>query len=213
MIPLPDGADYATASALGIAGGAGWGALERAGVGPGDRVLVLGATGTAGSIAVQGARLLGADRIVAAGRNERRLERALELGADDTVHLEADDLVVRFKESAGDEGPTVVLDFVWNGPLVAASEASAPHARLVNVGQSAGPEAALTSAAVRGKELDVLGYSLFARTPVELSALYLGLLSRAQAGDIRVDIETFSLAEVDEAWRRQAAGAKSVVML
>ncbi len=214
LIPVPDAVDVAQAAALGIAGIAGWGAVQRARVAAGDRVLVLGGTGTAGSVAVQAARLFGAERVVAAGRDPERLARARELGADDTVGLEdAGELAARFKEACGGGGPTAVIDFVWNGPAVAAAEAATPHARLVNVGQSAGAEAPLTSAAVRGKELDVLGFSNFARSPEELRELYLGLLARAQAGDVRVPVETFSLDEVDEAWRRQAAGAKSVVLI
>jgi hypothetical protein len=65
---------------------------------------------------------------------------------------------------------------------------------------------------VRGKELELLGFSNFGRTPDELRELYLGLLAHAQAGRINVPLETFSLDEVDEAWRRQGAGAKSVVV-
>jgi NADPH:quinone reductase-like Zn-dependent oxidoreductase len=213
LIAIPDDADFALAAALGIAGVAGWGAVQRANVGAGDRVLILGATGTAGKVALQGARLLGAQRVVAAGRHRERLEETRELGADETVQLDAGDVVARFKEASGGIGPTVVIDMLWGAPVVAAVEAAAPRARIVNVGQSAGPEAPLTSAAVRGKELDILGFSNFGRTPQELRDLYLGLLAHAQAGRIRVPLETFSLDEVDEAWRRQAAGAKSVVVV
>jgi NADPH:quinone reductase-like Zn-dependent oxidoreductase len=214
LIPIPDAVDDATAVALGLAGVAGWGALRRGRIGSGDRVLVLGATGTAGSVALQGARTLGAERIVAAGRDAERLARTRELGADATVRLDGgDDLAARIKDACGGDGPTAVVDLLWNGPLVAASEAAARGARLVNVGQSAGPEAPLTSAAVRGKELELLGFSNFARTPDELRDLYLSLLEHAQAGEIRVAVETFTLDELDEAWRRQAAGAKAVVLL
>jgi NADPH2:quinone reductase len=214
LIPVPDAVDDATAVALGLAGVAGWGALRRGRIGSGDRVLVLGATGTAGSVALQGARTLGAERIVAAGRDAERLARTRELGADATVRLDGrDDLAARIKDACGGDGPTAVVDLLWNGPLVAASEAAARGARLVNVGQSAGPEAPLTSAAIRGKELELLGFSNFARTPDELRDLYLSLLEHAQAGEIRVAVETFTLDELDEAWRRQAAGAKAVVLL
>src|SRR5689334_19517906 len=73
---LPDGDDDGAAVALGVAGLAGWLALaDRAKVHDGDTVLVLAATGTAGAVAVQVARLLGASRVVAAGRDPKRLER------------------------------------------------------------------------------------------------------------------------------------------
>jgi len=68
LVAVDADVDDATAVALGIAGIIGWDAVERGRVGPGDRVLVLGASGTAGSIAVQGAKLRGADLVVAAGR-------------------------------------------------------------------------------------------------------------------------------------------------
>lgn len=212
LIPIPDDADDAIAAALGIAGVAGWGAVMRARIGPGDRVLILGATGSAGMVALQGARLLGAQRVVAVGRDPERLEAAREHGADEIVRLGSLDVVARFKVASGGVGPTVVIDMLWGEPVVAAAEAAAPHARIVNVGQSAGAEAPLTSAAVRGKELELLGFSNFGRTPAELRELYLGLLAHAEAGRIRVPLETFSLDDVARAWDRQAAGAKSVVV-
>src|SRR5687767_12485124 len=104
---VPEGADPAVAAALGIAGLAGWMPLAwRAPVRADDRVLVLGATGTAGRVAVQTAKLLGAGHVVAAGRDAGRLERALELGADATVPLD------------GDYGePTYVFDPLCGEPL------------------------------------------------------------------------------------------------
>lgn len=113
LITLPEGTDEALAAALGIAGIAGWGAAQRARITSGDRVLVLGATGTAGSVALQAARVLGADRVVAAGRNRERLARTLELGAAATVQIDGGELAARFKETCGGEGPTAVLDFLW----------------------------------------------------------------------------------------------------
>jgi NADPH:quinone reductase-like Zn-dependent oxidoreductase len=212
LIAIPDDANDAVAAALGIAGVAGWGAVMRARIGPGDRVLILGATGSAGMVALQGARLLGAQRVVAVGRDPGRLEAAREHGADEIVRLGGPDVIARFREASGGVGPTVVIDMLWGEPVVAAAEAAAPRARIVNVGQSAGAEAPLTSAAVRGKELELLGFSNFGRTPAELRELYLGLLAHAQSGRIRVPLETFSLDDVAVAWDRQAAGAKSVVV-
>ncbi|HSD01094.1 MAG TPA: hypothetical protein VLB81_01905, partial [Gaiellales bacterium] len=88
---IPAEADPVAATALGIAGLAGWLAVEERGrIQEGDRVLVLGATGTVGSVAVQAARLLGASRVVAAGRDAARLERSLKVGADATVALDGD---------------------------------------------------------------------------------------------------------------------------
>ena len=208
LVPVDSDVDDATAVALGIAGIIAWDALERGRIGPGDRVLILGATGTAGGIAVQGAKLRGAAFVVAAGRDPARLERARALGADATVTLDAD-LAAPFRG----EGPTVVLDALWGAPVAAAVEVAAPRARIVHFGQSAGPEASFESAAVRGKELELLGQSNFARTKEELHESHAELLRRVAAGEIRVEFETFGLGDVQQAWTHQASGGKAVVVI
>jgi NADPH2:quinone reductase len=213
-IPVPDHLDDPAAVACGIAGVAGWMPVaRRAPVQPGDRVLVLGATGTVGSVAVQAARALGAERIVAAGRNSDKLERLRELGADEVVLLEGDDLVERFREACGGDGPTLVVDPLWGEPVRAAVDAAAPRARVVQVGQSAGPEATLLSGSVRLKGLSILGHSNFVLSREELRAAYLDVAEHIAAGRIRIDVEVFALDEVAEAWAHQAAGAKSVIRL
>jgi NADPH:quinone reductase len=211
-IPVPDALDDATAAACGIAGVAGWVPVaRRAPVRPDDRVLVLGATGTVGSVAVQATRVLGAERIVAAGRNADRLERVRELGADEVVLLDGDDVEERFREACGGDGPTLVVDPLWGEPIRAAVDAAAPRARVLQLGQSAGPEATLTSGSVRLKALSILGHSNFVLSFPELRDAYLEVAGHVAAGRITIDVETFALDEVAEAWAQQAAGAKSVV--
>jgi len=189
---VPDGADPALAAALGIAGLAGWMPLAwRAPVREADRVLVLGATGTAGVVALQAARLLGASHVVAAGRDPKRLERALELGADEAVPLDGD-----FGE------PTYVFDPLCDEPLERAIAAAAPGARIVQLGQSAGPAATLPSAAIRGKQLELYGFSNFAVPPDVLAEHYRRLIEHALAGEIQVDFERVSLEELGDAWGR-----------
>ena len=213
-ISLPDAIDDAAAAACGIAGIAGWLPLaERAAVRSDDRVLVLGATGTVGSVAVQAARLLGAAGVVAAGRDPDRLARARSLGADDTVSLDGDDLAGRLRKASGGEGPTLVIDALWSEPLRAAVEAAAPGARIVHIGQSAGPETTLASAAVRGKRLSILGHSNFVLTPSELGQAYRDVAEHVAAGRITIDVETFSLDGIADAWAAQGSGAKAVVRL
>ena len=189
---VPDGADPALAVALGIAGLAGWMPLAwRAPVQPDDRVLVLGATGTAGEVALQTARLLGAAHIVAAGRDPSRLERALELGADEAVPLDGD-----FGE------PTYIFDPLCGEPLEWAVAAAAPGARIVQLGQSAGPAATLPSAAIRGKQLELYGFSLFAVPADVLAEHYRRLVGHAVAGEIQVELERVGLDEIGAAWGR-----------
>ncbi len=217
LIPLPDGVVDDQALACGIAGLAGWLPVSwRAPVGPEDRVLVLGATGTVGLAAVQGAALRGAARVVAAGRNPEGLERAANAGADATVRIdEVDDLAAAFKEAAGGDGPTVVVDPLWGEPARAAMEAAAPGARIVQLGQSAGAEASIASATIRGKQLNILGYSNFGVPRETLRAGYLDLVRRVVAGEVRFETDVYPLDRVAEAWQRQAAGphAKIVVTI
>jgi len=215
--PLPDAVSDAVAASCGIAGMAGWMPLAwRAPVRRDDRVLVLGATGTVGLVAVQTAKLLGAAHVVAVGRNVERLERATELGADATVALEeGTDLVAAFKDASGGAGPTHIVDMLWGAPAAAAIQAAAPGWRLVQLGQSAGADATIGSAAVRGKMGEVYGYTDFS-VPIDVyREQYLRLVDHAAAGGIAFDIETYPLDRIAEAWERQAAGpsAKIVVTL
>jgi NADPH2:quinone reductase len=213
-IPLPDAASDEIAASCGIAGMAGWMPVAwRAPVRKDDRVLVLGATGTVGLVAVQAAKLLGATRVVAAGRDSERLKRAVELGADAAVSLDEDDLVAAFKEAAGGEGPTHIVDMLWGAPAAAAIQAAVPGWRLVQVGQSAGAEATLASAAIRGKMGEIYGFTDFAVPKDEFREQYLRLVGHAAAGEIVFDIETYSFDRVAEAWERQAAGAHAKLVV
>ena len=213
-IPLPEAVSDELATSCGIAGMAGWMPVAwRAPVRKDDRVLVLGATSTVGLVAVQAAKLLGATHIVAAGRNPKRLERAAELGADATVSLEEDDLAAAFKEAAGGNGPTYIVDTLWGAPVAAAIQAAAPGWRMVQVGQSAGAEASLASAAIRGKMGELYGYTDFAVPKDEFREQYLRLVGHAAAGEIIFDIDSYPLERIAEAWERQATGAKAKIVV
>jgi NADPH:quinone reductase len=215
-LPLPEGVSDELAAACGTAGLAGWlPVVWRAETGPGDRVLVLGGTGTVGLAAVQAARVRGAERIVAAGRRPEGLEAARKAGADAVVRLDEPDLAAALKEAAGGDGPTVVIDPLWGEPLVAATEAAAPGARIVQIGQSAGPAATLASGVVRGKQLEIYGYSNFV-VPAEMRrGAYAEIVDHAARGDIDFPIEAYPFEQASDAWERQAGGpgAKLVVRL
>jgi NADPH:quinone reductase-like Zn-dependent oxidoreductase len=215
-IDVPDGADPAVAAGLGIAGLAGWLPFAwRAPLEGGENVLVLGATGSVGLVAVQTAKLLGAARVVAAGRSPEGLERATALGADAVLRLdETDDLAAAFKDAFGGDGPSYVFDPLWGAPVAAAAQAAVPWATIVNLGQSAGATSELASAAVRFKSLSILGHTNFAVPPDELAEHYRRLVEHVTAGDIAFDVERVPLDDVGAAWQRQAdgAGAKLVVV-
>ena len=207
-VELPEGVDPALAGALGIAGLAGWLPFAwRAPLEGGETVLVLGATGSVGIVAVQAAKLLGAARVVAAGRSAEGLERALAHGADAAVRLgESDDLVTTFQDAFDGDGPSYVFDALWAAPAAAALQAAAPYARIVNLGQSAGAEATLTSAAVRGKNLTILGMTVYRVPPAELAEQYSRLVGHAVSGEISLDVERVPLDDVESAWQRHAEG-------
>jgi len=209
VYPLPDEIDPAVAAALGISGLAGWLPLAwRAPVQQGETVLVLGATGAAGTVALQAARLLGASRVVAVGRNAAALERATELGADATVELKGgDDLAGRLREACGGDGATYVYDPLWAEPLAAALDAAAPRARIVCLGRSAGPTLTIPSRPVVGRGLTIHGHSMYEVPEEEFAAHHARLVAHVLAGGITVDVERVPLEQLPEAWRRKAAGA------
>ena len=214
LVPVPEGVGDAVAVAAGIAGIAGWLPVAwRSPVQEGDRVLVLGATGTAGSVAVQGARLLGAERVVAVGRDPERLRRAEQRGADAAIRLGGGDLAAEVEDAFEGDGPTLIVDMLWGEPLQSVLAAAAPGGRVVHVGQSAGAEATLRSADVRGKQLAILGYSSFGLAPETKRAGYLQLLEHVEAGRIVLEHETFALEDMAGAWAAQAEGRKAVVLL
>jgi NADPH2:quinone reductase len=216
VVDVPEGADPVLAAGLGIAGLAGWLPFAwRARLTGGENVLVLGATGSVGLVAVQSAKLLGAGRVVAVGRSAAGLERAAEHGADATLQLDQhSDLVTAFKEAFGGVGPSYVFDALWGEPAAAAVLAAAPQATIVNLGQSAGATAPLSSEAVRFKSLAILGFSVYTVSFDVLAEHYRRLVDHAVAGDIWLDIEQVPLDSFTDAWRRQAegAGAKLVVV-
>ena len=215
LFDVPDDLDDGVAVALGIAGLAAWLPLAwRAKVKEGETVLVMGATGVLGSIAVQAAKLLGAGRVVAAGRDAEGLERAARLGADATVDLTAtDDPTAAHLEAAGGEGPDVIIDPVWGEPGAAAMRSLAPFGRHVQIGNSADPELKLMAPEFRNNMSEVLGYTSFRVPTADQADAYAALTAHAAAGRIQVDVERMPLADVAQAWERQAAFAHRKLVL
>ncbi len=208
VIPLPENISDPVAACLGIAGWAGWLSVAwRAKLVKGEKVLVLGATGAVGQVAIQAAKLLGAGRIVAAGRDAASLEGARQLGADALVVLDgrpAPELAAAFTQAAG--GPLdVVIDPLWGVPALGAIMAAAPNARLVNLGQSAGDPLPLPSAAIRGKMVSVLGYTNALVPREERQAAFLKMVEHASKGELKINHEVFSLEQAPEAWKAQMA--------
>ncbi|HEY3190801.1 MAG TPA: zinc-binding alcohol dehydrogenase family protein [Solirubrobacteraceae bacterium] len=205
-ITLPAEIDPALAVSFGIAGLAAWLSLDwRAQLREGEIVLVLGASGVVGQIAVQAARLLGAGRVVAAARSPEGLDRARTLGADAVVNLAAaaDDLADALREAAGGDGFDVVIDPLWGEPAAAAIAACRVRGRLVQLGESADPYSALASATIRGKLLDIRGHTNFMAPPEVKREAFERMVEHGAAGELKVEVERVPLDRVADAWQRQ----------
>jgi NADPH:quinone reductase-like Zn-dependent oxidoreductase len=216
VLPLPEGVDPVLAAAVGNSGTAAFMPLvEDARLGAGETVLVLGASGAVGQLAVQLAHRRGAGRVVGVARNRAALERLLGLGADAVVELRADesadDLATRLLAAAGPVD--VVLDGVYGLPLEAALQVCAPRARVVNIGNGAGATARIPAGLLRGKQLTLSGFAglhtpLRAKEPA-LSWLWAALTK----GELAVEVRTFALDGLPAAWRAQATSPHAKCVL
>jgi NADPH:quinone reductase len=215
-LALPEEIDNAAAASLGLSAIAAWMALTwRGQLQPGEQVLVLGASGAVGQVAVQAARLLGAGRVIAASRNEAGRTRALARGADAVVDLTGEDVVEISKRiSAACKGPLdLVIDPVWGPPAEAAIRALGIGGRLVNIGSSAGSTVPIESASLRSRLHNILGYTNNGLTGQQKAAAFSEILTHAAAGRISVERETLPLSRISEAWERQAASAHRKLIL
>jgi NADPH:quinone reductase len=215
LVELPDeSVDDALAACLGVAGLAAWLSLEwRGDLREGETVLVLGASGAVGVIAVQAAKLLGAGRVVAAARSEKGLERARELGADATVKLGGQEDLAGALADACQGQLDLVIDPLWGEPGAAALKATSFGGRLVQLGQSAGAEATISSGSIRTKLVSVLGHTNFAAPAEVRNDAYLRMVEHAAAGELTVDYELLPLERVAEAWERQKASPNRKLVL
>ncbi len=205
MVALPPG-DVVAAALEGSAIAA-LGALRRGGLTRGLTVVVLGANGVVGQLALQLAHLAGA-RVVAVARGAAALARAGQLGAHALVDATTDDidaLAAAIADACG-TGADLVLDPVWGVPAAAALRALAPHGRLVNLGDSAGAVLTLPSALLRSRSLQILGWTN-ADSPWDTQgALLAEVVQHATEGRLVVDTETAPLDHVEDAWERRTAG-------
>ena len=212
VVPIPDGVTDVEAAAIGMSGVAAWMALtDRGRLRPGERVLVLGAGGAVGQAAVAAAKALGAGRVVAVCRSEEAQARARRCGADLVVPLsgDVDHLTARFQDAVGGS-VDVVVDPVFGPAATAASRVLAPKGRLVNLGGASGDAAEFSSAVLRSRTAEVLGYTNAALTHDERRAALEAVFSHAAEGRLAVEHEVVPLTEVGAAWTRQAEGRAGV---
>jgi NADPH:quinone reductase-like Zn-dependent oxidoreductase len=173
-------------------------------------VLIIGATGTSGKLAVAAARQAGAGRIVAAGRRQSVLDA---LGVDATVDLslEGAELVQAFAAAASPNGYQVIVDYIWGAATEAllatlnnhdlSSYAGGRGIRLVNVGSMAGPDIRLPAAVLRSNQLQIMGSGTGNFPPVaEMQRYASEILALAAAGEISVETQEHDLSEIADVW-------------
>jgi NADPH2:quinone reductase len=221
-LPVPAGADDVTAAAFANPGMAAWKTIMWEGeLVPGQRVLVLGATGTSGRIAAQLAKRNGA-RVVVAGRNQRVLDQLTSVGADTAIRVDRPPGELAAAIAA--EGPyDLVVDYLWGAPAEAAFAALArtgtrasyapERIRYVLVGMTAGEVAGLPAIALRAAPIQLTGSGIGgAASLADAAAAYDSLLKQVLAGEITLDIDPVPLARVEDAWP-EADGGRRIVFV
>lgn len=205
LVAVPDGVPDAVAASLGIAGLAGWMPVrERGRLVPGETVIVLGASGVVGQVAVQAARIGGARWVVAVARSAQGRERALRLGADAAVAV-GPDLPAELA-GACDGGADLVVDALWGEAAGAAIPLLRRGGRLVQVGNAGGPTLELVAGLLRGRRADLLGFSVLVEDPSDLRRAYTELAEATAAGEVEIGIDEIPLADAPSAWARQISG-------
>ena len=211
-IALPDGLDALTAAGIANPGMSSWVALQmRAQFRAGESVLILGATGAAGQLAVQIAKRLGARRVVAAGRNPQALESLKTLGADAVIGLEQsrDALVAAFRSEIVEHGVDVVLDYLWGEPAESVLAAiaqkglshAAPRIRFVQIGQSAGATITLPAATLRSSGVEIAWQRIRQRVDEgDLSRRSRNSSRRRRRLRLRRRVKAAALRDVEALW-------------
>ncbi|MBB1199497.1 zinc-binding alcohol dehydrogenase family protein [Enterobacteriaceae bacterium 89] len=217
-VALADGLDDAAAAAMANPGMSAWAALvNRAGFQAGETVLVNGATGSAGQLAVQLARYLGAKKVIATGRNASVLA---SLGADETILLTGDEktLYQAFSEQAAAQ-IDVVIDYLWGNVAEPLLKALAKHTpgtkpvRYVQVGSQAGQDITLPGAVLRSSPILLMGSGIGSLALPELVEATGKMLNAAVAGKFTIAHKTVPLSEVAQAWPLDDSKNRTVFLL
>jgi NADPH:quinone reductase-like Zn-dependent oxidoreductase len=220
-IELPDDADAAKVAAAMNPAMSSWVALRRrVPLEPGQSVLVLGATGNAGAMAVQVAKHLGAGRVVGAGRDLDRLRALTAAGVDDVVQLTDDRAATDNALAAAAADADIVIDYLWGKPaqnaMIALLTARSDRSRAMNwiqIGAVAGAAVELPSVALRSANFRLQGSGQGAVAPEAYLAELPSLVEQITAGAISVKPNTVPLADVEAVWDRADARGKRTVLL
>jgi len=215
--PVPEGLEDIQAAAIVNPGMSAWLSLQhRAALVAGETVLVLGATGVAGQLAVQAARHLGAKRVIGVGRNVQPLA-ASDVDAIISLNQPEDAVRDAFAAEAA-RGIDVVIDYLWGRPTELLLEAiaksfrsgSARATRLVEVGSSAGNTISLPAAALRSVNLTLCGSGLGSVPLEQVIGAIPTFFQMAAAGTLKIAVEPVPLVQEQEAWSRVEKGRRIV---
>ncbi|MEV5720536.1 zinc-binding alcohol dehydrogenase family protein [Amycolatopsis mediterranei] len=217
--PIAEGIDPAVATVLGTAI-TGMSITTAAGFVPGETVLVQGATGVAGRLAVKVARLLGAGRIVATGRDDDQLREVQAIGADTVINtaVSDDELAQAFVDAKGD-GYDIVVDYLWGRPteillrsLVPESFAFPKPTRVIQVGESAGSTLTIAAESLRTSGVEIYGAAK-GLGPQTMGQVYDQVVTWAQSGELTFDMARVPLSDIETAWQRtDLRGTRLVVV-
>ncbi len=225
IIPVPEELDFITAAALPNAVmGSAMGLKFKAGMKPGDTVLINGATGVTGKIAVQVAKLYGAKKIIATGRNEESLQLLLALGADEVVSLKQsdEDFKAKIKEIHSETPVDIILDYLWGHSVemmlnaLKGNGTFSHKTRLVSVGGMSADIIQLSSQILRGTDIQISGSGLGSWTKEETHLLFTEIIPEmfqaAVAGNIKIDTQTADIKDVEALWNTEIPAGKRLVL-
>lgn len=226
IVKLPEGIDDATAAALpnAVAGSA-MALRFRANMTPGETVLINGATGFTGKMAVQIAKHYGAKKIIVTGRNEEILQTLLALGADEVISLKQDDerFISQLKEIHNNTPVDIIIDYLWGhtAELIFASlkgKGSFTHkVRFVSVGAVTGDIIQLSAENLRSVDLQLSGSGLGSWTKEKVQQLFSEILPEmfALAADNKLKVETINvkLEEIERVWEMNVQHGKRLVII
>jgi NADPH:quinone reductase-like Zn-dependent oxidoreductase len=220
-LPLPKGVDDVTAAGIANPAMSSWVALTaRARFVAGESVLILGATGVAGQLAVQIAKRLGARRVVAAGRNPQALEQLKALGADAVISLDQDQapLVSAFRSELAESSVDVVLDYLWGPPAERVLEAisqkglrkASSKIRFIQIGESAGKAISLAAATLRSSGLELLGSGFGSASLDQIRVALAEFFQVAAKQPFQFHTKTAPLRNVEALWNDAGEGTRLV---
>jgi NADPH:quinone reductase-like Zn-dependent oxidoreductase len=224
MVVLPAGLDDATAAALPNAViGSAMGLLFKAGIQPGDVVLINGATGFTGRIAVQIAKHYGAKKVIATGRNQQSLQDLLKLGADEIISLsQPDHIIAQIKKLHAVSPLNIVLDYLWGhsaGLIFACLKGTGSFTvktRYVSIGSVTGDLVQLSAATLRSADLQLSGSGLGSWSRDEVKKLFSEILPQmfqlAADGRLFAEAVRVNLKDIAELWNLDVPDGRRLVV-